>query len=157
MIYMIEPRAQGARRRSKQLAERLRARPRPHMRGPHHLASQTCPGKESCVQRWRPCGAQLVGERKPRRIAREPRHACARLKHACARRAADSHYDTHGLRSERVSQARSPAAPQMASSAISRTDGNLPRHAHVAHMRERRQDGGKHAEPARPGFDPPAC
>ena len=153
MIYMIELRAQGLRRR-------LSGLPGPNVRLPDFICKapwQNLLGKESCVQRWRPCGAQLVGERKPRRIAREPRHACARLKHACARRAADSHDDAHGLRSERVSQAHSPAAPQMASSAISRTDGNLPRHAHVAHMRERRQDGGKHAEPARPGFDPPAC
>ena len=101
--------------------------------------------------------AQLASVRKHRRVAHEPRHACARLKHACARRAADSHDDAHGLRSERVSQARLPAAPQMASSVMSRTDGSLPRHAHVAHMRERRQGGDKPAEPARPGFDPPAC
>ena len=45
----------------------------------------------------------------------------------------------------------------MASSVVSRTDGNLPRHVQVAHMRERHQDGGKPVQPARPGFDPPAC
>ena len=153
MIYMIEPRAQGPRRRPSGL-------PGPNVRLPDFICKppwQNLLGKGSRVQRWRPCGAQLVGERKPRRIAREPRHACARLKHACARRAAASHDDTHGLRSERISQARSPAASQMASSVTSRTDGNLPRHAHVAHMRERCQGGGKPAEPARPGFDPPAC
>ena len=157
MIYMIEPRAQGARRRSKQLAERLRARPRPHKRGPYHYASQTWASSHHVLQDGGSRAAQLASVRKHRRVAHEPRHACARLKHACARRAADSHDDAHGLRSKRVSQARLPAAPQMASSAISRTDGNLPRHVHAAHMHERRQDGGKPAEPVRPGFDPPVC
>ena len=150
MIYMIEPRAQGARRRASQAAGLLKI---------YYLALMSKLGL-LVVTSFNDGGsraAQLASVRKPRRIAHEPRHACARLKHACARRAADCHGDAHGLRSERVSQARSPAASQMASSATSRTDGNLPRHAHVAHMRERRQDGGKPAEPVRPGFDPPAC
>ena len=161
IFYMIKPRPQGARRRSLQGAERLRARAWTNSCTNESLEialSANLLGKASCVQGWRTSattGRQQANS-SPQRASTPPRLLTIetrvrsprnRLSRPCPRSAQCWH-----LLGWPASSRTNKAVRR-----IGKRWYSLPCHIRIVRIQGRRQEAAKAATLARMGFDSPAC